>query len=291
GDLDRTPQPRAPLDILAQQLVAACLTETWDEARLLEMFRRAWPYRDLAREDLDSVVGLLAEGRGALLHRDGVNARLRATKRARIPALTSGGAIPDTGQYRVVVEPEAIPVGTLDEDFAIESNVGDIFQLGNASWKILKVEPGIVRVADAQGAPPSLPFWLGEAPARTPELSEAVTQVRKEGRDPAWLVREAGLGEAAARELSEYVEAGAQALGAVPTRECVVLERFFDESGGMQLVLHSPFGGRVNRAWGLALRKRFCRGFGFELQAAANEEAIVISLGPHHSFPLAEVFD
>src|SRR5262249_9444832 len=199
GDLDRTPQPRAPLDILAQQLVAACLTETWDEARLLEMFRRAWPYRDLAREDLDSVVGLLAEGRGALLHRDGVNARLRATKRARIPALTSGGAIPDTGQYRVVVEPEAIPVGTLDEDFAIESNVGDIFQLGNASWRILKVEPGVVRVADARGAPPTVPFWFGEGAARTPELSAAIARVRLAGRDQAWLERAVRLSAAAAR--------------------------------------------------------------------------------------------
>src|SRR5262249_37809392 len=270
GDLDRTPQPRAPLDILAQQLVAACLTETWDEARLLEMFRRAWPYRDLAREDLDSVVGLLAEGRGALLHRDGVNARLRATKRARIPALTSGGAIPDTGQYRVVVEPEAIPVGTLDEDFAIESNVGDVFQLGNASWRILKVETGTVRVADARGAPPSVPFWFGEAPARTRELSVALARVRTQGRDPEWPMPELGLARAAAAQLADFLVEGERSLGAIPTPECVVLERFFDESGGMQLVLHAPFGGRINRAWGLALRKRFCRGFGFELQAAAN---------------------
>ncbi|HEU4402277.1 MAG TPA: hypothetical protein VFT43_09240, partial [Candidatus Polarisedimenticolia bacterium] len=232
-----------------------------------------------------------ASGRAALLHRDGVNRRLRGTRRARLTALTSGGAIPDTADYRVVLQPEETPVGSVHEDFAVEANAGDIFQLGNTSWRILKVEPGVVRVADAQGTPPTLPFWIGEAPARTRELSAAVARIRVRGQDPEWLAREVGLGGAAARQLAEYLAAGTAALGATPTPECVVLERFFDESGGMQLVLHAPFGGRINRAWGLALRKRFCRGFGFELQAAANEEAILLSLGPQHSFPLEEVFD
>ena len=291
GELDRTPQPGRPLDILAQQIVAACVAETWEEDRLYECFRRAWPFRDLTRADFDATTALHLDGRFALLHRDGIRARLRATKRARITALTAGGAIPDTGQYQVLLEPEGIQVGSVDEDFAIEANGGDVFQLGNASWKILKVDPGIVRVADAQGAPPSLPFWFGEAPARTRELSETIGRVREEGRDAAWAESDAGLTSAAARELSEYLEEGARTLGAVPTPRRVVAERFFDESGGMQLVLHAPFGGRINRAWGLALRKRFCRGFGFELQAAANEEAIVLSLGPQHSFPLEEVFD
>ena len=291
GELDRTPQPRRPLDILAQQIVAACVPEPWEEASLFARLTRAWPFRDLSREDFDAVVRLHTQGRLALLHRDGVNRRLRATRRARITALTSGGAIPDTADYQVRLEPEGTLIGSVHEDFAVEASVGDIFQLGNASWKILKVEPGIVRVADAQGTPPSLPFWLGEAPARTPELSASITRIRSLGREPQWLMREAGLSEGAALQLAEYVEEGAKALGEVPSQECVILERFFDESGGMQLVIHSPFGGRINRAWGLALRKRFCRGFGFELQAAANEEAIVISLGPHHSFPLAEVFD
>ena len=291
GELDRTRLPGHPLDILAQQIVATCVQEPWDEERLLETFRHAWPYRDLKREDFDDVVRLHTTGRGALLHRDGVNGRLRATKRASITALTSGGAIADTGQYRVVLEPEGTTVGSLDEDFAVESNIGDIFQLGNASWQVLRVEPGTVRVADARGAPPSIPFWLGEAPARTEELSAAVGRIRVEGRDPAWLAHEVGLSREAAKPLSEYLNEGERTLGAIPTPTCVVLERFFDESGGMQLVIHAPFGGRVNRAWGLALRKRFCRGFGFELQAAANEEAIVISLGPQHSFPLESVFD
>ncbi len=291
GELDRTPLPGRPLDILAQQVVAACVPEAWEETRLLETLRRAWPYRDLTREELDEVVRLHSEGRGALLHRDGVNGLLRATRRARITALTSGGAIADTGQYRVLLEPEDTPVGSLDEDFAVESSVGDIFQLGNASWRILRVEPGVIRVADARGAPPTVPFWLGEAPARTRELSAAVARVRLHGQDPEWLQREVGLTPEASLSLAEYLSEGKRSLGTIPTPECVVLERFFDESGGMQLVVHAPFGGRVNRAWGLALRKRFCRGFGFELQAAANEEAIVISLGPQHSFPLESVFD
>ena len=290
GELDRTPMPRRSLDILAQQIVASCVQETWDEERLYETLRRAWPYQDLTREEFDDVVRLHTAGRAALLHRDGVNGKLRATRRASITALTSGGAIPDTGQYRVVVEPEGTFVGTLDEDFAVESNGGDVFQLGNASWQVLRVEPGVVRVADAHGAPPTLPFWLGEAPARTRELAAAVGRVRVRGRDAAWLTGDLGLSAEAATQLSDYLREGERSLGAIPTPARVVLERFFDESGGMQLVVHAPFGGRINRAWGLALRKRFCRGFGFELQAAANEEAIIISLGPHHSFPLEDVF-
>src|SRR5712671_1943874 len=290
GELDRTPMPRRSLDVLAQQIVASCAPETWEEARLYEMIRRAWPYRDLSREEFDDVVRLHTQGRGALLHRDGVNGKLRATRRAAITALTSGGAIPDTGQYRVVVEPEGTFVGTLDEDFAVESSGGDIFQLGNASWRVLKVEPGTVRVADAHGAPPTVPFWLGEAPARTRELAAAVGRVRLEGRNAEWLARDLRLSSAAAVQLADYLNEGERSLGTIPTPRRVVLERFFDESDGMQLVVHAPFGGRINRAWGLALRKRFCRGFGFELQAAANEEAIVISLGPHHSFPLEDVF-
>jgi len=291
GELDRTPQPGRPLDILAQQIVAACVPETWDEAALFDTLRRAWPYRALDRATFDAAVRLHTDGRHALLHRDGVNGRLRATRRARLTALTSGGAIPDTGQYRVSLEPEGLTVGTLDEDFAIESNMGDVFQLGNTSWRILKVEPGVVRVADAHGHPPTVPFWFGEAPARTQELSAAIARVRTHGRDARWLIESLGLAPAAAEQLADYLVEGERTLGAIPTPECVVAERFFDESGGMQLVLHAPFGGRINRAWGIALRKRFCRGFGFELQAAANEEAIVLSLGPHHSFPLESVFD
>ena len=202
----------------------------------------------------------------------------------------SGGAIPDNADYQVILEPEGTLVGTLNEDFAIESNGGDIFQLGTASWRILKVGAGVVRVADAKGAPPTIPFWLGEAPARTAELVARALDRARRGSGPESLVS-GGIDLASARQIADYVEAGRRVLGAVPTQERVILERFFDESGGMQLVVHAPFGGRINRAWGLALRKRFCRGFGFELQAAANEEAIVLSLGPQHSFPLEEVFD
>ena len=291
GVLDRTPQPSAPLDILAQQLVAECAARTWPEAELFELVRRAWPYRDLERSAFDAIVELHSEGRRALVHRDGVNGRLRGTRRARMTAILSGGAIPDSTQYRVVVDPEGAFVGNIDEDFAIESTAGDVFQLGNSSWRVLKVEPGTVRVADAHGVPPSLPFWVAEAPARTPELSAEVGRVRELGVEPDWLERESGLPPEAQEQLAMYLQAGRAALGATPTARCVVLERFFDESGGTQLVVHSLFGGRINRAFGLALRKRFCRSFGFELQAAANEDAIVLSLGPQHSFVLEEVFD
>jgi ATP-dependent Lhr-like helicase len=291
GVLDRTPQPPKPLDILAQHAVAACVAEPWSEDKLFDSFRRAWPYRDLARADFDAAVALHTSGRYALLHRDGVGRRLMATRRARIPAVTSGGAIPDTADYQVLQEPDGAHVGSVNEDFAIESNAGDIFQLGNTSWKILRVEPGVVRVADAKGQPPTLPFWVGEAPARTAELSDEIATLKDECLDAAWVMRETGVSEPAAIQIADYAAAGRKALGAIPTRKRVIAERFFDESGGMQLVLHAPFGGRINRAWGLALRKRFCRGFGFELQAAANEEAIVLSLGPQNSFPLEDVFN
>ncbi len=309
GRLDRLQPPRAPLDILAQQIVAACASEGDEgiaEDALFELVRRARPYADLERSDFDDVVELLAEGittgrgrRAAWLHRDRVNGLLRARRGARIAALTSGGAIPETADYRVVADPDDTFVGTVNEDWAIESMAGDVFLLGSTSWRIRRVESGIVRVTDAQGAPPTVPFWLGEAPARTEELSEEVSALRSEvarrleqGGLPAaerWLVDEAGLPPAAAQQVARYLEACRQALGVVPTQEDLVYERFFDEAGGMQLVVHAPFGGRVNRAFGLALRKKFCRSFNFELQAAANDDAIVLSLGPHHSFPLEEV--
>ncbi|RLB46591.1 MAG: ATP-dependent DNA helicase, partial [Deltaproteobacteria bacterium] len=290
GQLDRTPQPGKPLDILAQQIVAECVQKPWNETELFERLTRAWPYRDLSREDFDSCLTLHTEGRYCLLHRDGVNGIVRATKRARLTSILNGGAIPDTGDYRVLLEPEGLFLGTVNEDFAVESNKGDIFQLGNTSWRILRVERGTVRVADAKGQPPTIPFWFGEAPARSEELSVAVGEIREEGQDPQYLIDRCGLDERAAVQLSEYLRAGFAALGAVPTTNCLVMERFFDESGGMQLVLHSCFGGRVNRAYGLTLRKRFCRGFGFELQAASNEDSLVLSLGMQHSFKLEDVY-
>ncbi len=295
GLLDRTPQAPGALDILAQQIVAECsATEesaAWREDQLFACFRRAFPYRDAPREDFDALLTLHSTGRNALLHRDAVGGRVLATKRARIPALTSGGAIPDNADYRVVSEPGGTFIGTLNEDFAIESNVHDIFQLGNASWRVLGIEPGTVRVADAQGAPPNLPFWLGEAPARSLELSAEVSRVREECTGAAWVTTETGVGREVAEQVAEYLETGRAGLGAMPSIRRIVVERFFDESGGMQLVIHAPFGSRITKAFGLALRKRVCRSFGFELQAAADEQSIVLSLGLQHSFALDEVFE
>ena len=295
GVLDRTPTPRPALDVLAQQLVAECASEPWRADELFARLTRAWPYRASTRADFDALVTLHSQGRAALLHVDGVNGVLRGTRRARLTAITCGGAIPDSTQYQVVLEPEGTPIGSVDEDFAVEANAGDVFQLGSHSWRILRVHQGTVRVADAQGAPPSLPFWFGEAPARTRELSGQVSAVRERGSaggdGAAWLERETGIGAAAARELAAYLTEARAALGAMPTETRLVLERFFDESGGAQLVLHAPLGGRINRALGLVLRKRFCRHFGFELQAAASEDHVLLSLSPQHSFPLEEVFE
>ncbi|GIW71118.1 MAG: ATP-dependent DNA helicase [Planctomycetota bacterium] len=310
GELEELRIPEAPLDILAQQIVAeVAAAGEWDEDELFRLCRRAWPYRALGRADFEAVVHMLATGfttrrgrRGAHVHRDAVHGRLRPRRGARLIALTCGGAIPDSASYDVVLEPDGTVIGTLDEDFAVESAVGDVFQLGNASWRVLKVERGRVRVEDARGAPPNLPFWLGEAPGRSAELSRAVGRLRARlqswfeagpgGARQAcsWLRQELGLPAAAAQQLVDYLEAAQAALGVLPSQQTIVAERFFDEAGGMQLVIHAPFGTRLNRAWGLALRKRFCRAFNFELQAAATDDAMVLSLGPTHSFALPEVF-
>ncbi|MBI3743741.1 MAG: DEAD/DEAH box helicase [Chloroflexi bacterium] len=305
GTLDRLTVPQKPLDVLAQQIVAASAVEEWSEDALYELAQRAYTYRDLTRDEFDQVVRMLADGfstrrgrSGAHLHYDGVGKRLRGRRSARLAAITSGGAIPENADYQVVLEPQGTPVGTVNEDFAIESMADDIFQLGISSWRILKVEQGKVRVEDAHGQPPTIPFWLGEAPARTFELSAEVSRLREEievrvdqpEKAIAWLVSESSVPTGAAEQIVEYLAATKAALGAIPSQKTIVLERFFDETGGMQLVLHAPFGGRINRAWGLTLRKRFCRMFNQELQAAATEDSIVLSLGPQHSFPLADVF-
>jgi ATP-dependent Lhr-like helicase len=316
-ELDAIQIPLKPLDLLAQQMVATVVCEEWDEQKLYELMRSAYPYRGLLCEEFDDVLQMLADGfstrrgrRSALVHHDAVNHRIRARRGASLTALTSGGAIPDNADYRVVVEPSETFIGTVNEDFAIESMAGEIFQLGNASWKILKINSGVMRVEDAHGQPPGIPFWLGEAPGRTPELSRAVSALRAEIekmvetalQSTGWsteelerlvavsLRGEPGLSEAGATQLAHYFAATYRALGVIPSQEKLVLERFFDESGGMQLVIHAPFGIRLNRAWGLALRKRFCRSFNFELQAAATDDAIVLSLGTQHSFPLGQVF-
>lgn len=309
GDLDEITLRPHPLDVLAQQVVAETACRRWSEDALFDLVTGAAPYADLPRAQFDGVLEMLGEGiatvRGrhtAWVLRDRVNGEVRARRGARLAALTSGGAIPERADYQVVAEPDELVVGTVDEDFAVESMPGDVFLLGSTSWRVKRVESGRVRVEAAPGATPTVPFWFGEAPARTDALSDQVSALRSEvaallqaGRTLAavadWLVAEAALPAHAAQLVALYLADALRALGALPTRDTLIAERFFDEAGGMQLVLHAPLGGRINRAWGLALRKRFCVSFNFELQAAATDDGLVISLGPHHSFPLAAVFD
>jgi len=333
GELDRLIFPEASLDVLAQQIVAICAAsgiptsaagsdkedEGWDEDDLFALVKRAYPYRNLSRETFDEVLTMLSEGiasqrgrYGAYLHHDRINRKLRARRGARLAAITSGGAIPDNALFSVVAEPDGGTVGTVDEDFAVESMAGDIMLLGNTSWRIRRVEAKTSRmlVEDAHGAPPNVPFWRGEAPARTTELSEQLGDLRKEISDRLpgvvpiegwrnlpmvaeavnWLGQECGLDLSGAEQLIQYTLEGRTVLGDVPTQQTIIAERFFDEGGGMQLIIHAPFGGRINKAWGLALRKRFCRGFNFELQAAATDNGLNIALAEQHSFPLADVF-
>jgi ATP-dependent Lhr-like helicase len=313
GELDALRIPSAPLDVLAQQIVAEVSCREWGEDELFELVRRAQPYAQLERPRYDAILRMLAEGyttrngvRGAYLHRDAATHSLRGRRGGQLTAVTSGGTIPDNADYTVLLEPQGQSVGTVNEDFAVESLAGDVFQLGNTSYRIIRVEAGKVRVEDARGAAPNIPFWLGEAPGRSDELSAGVARMRAEIEqqlaEPAntgeaaldravdWLAEHLGMGEDAGRQVVDYLARSRAALGALPTQDTLVMERFFDESGGMQLVLHSPFGSRINRAWGLALRKRFCRNFNFELQAAATEDAIILSLSTSHSFPLDEVW-
>ena len=317
GDLDTLEIPENPADILTQQLVAMCASEEWTEDELFNRVRRTYPYRALERANFDAIMEMLSEGinarrgrRGAYLHRNRVAGTVRGRRGSRLAAITSGGAIPDNALYTVVAEPEGTVVGTVDEDFAVESLRGDIMLLGNNSWRIRRVQAGRVLVEDAHGAAPNVPFWRGEAPARTAELSQQVAELREKisamtcdavpspemlnfpavRTTVAWLEQECGVDNAGAEQIVEHIVAGRAVLGTVPTQKTVVAERFFDESGGMQLVIHAPFGGRINKAWGLALRKRFCRSFNLELQAAATDDGINICLAEQHSFPLADVF-
>ncbi|MBT8143051.1 MAG: DEAD/DEAH box helicase, partial [Gammaproteobacteria bacterium] len=305
GELDRIVIPEQPMDVLAQQIVAEVSTGEWESDQLYEVLRQAWPYRELQRDAFDRVIEMLAQGfstrrgrRGAYLHHDAVNGRLRGRRGAGLVAMTNGGAIPDQFEYEVILQPEDVRIGNLGEDFAFESLAGDIFQLGNISYRINRVETGKVYVEDAHGEPPTVPFWFGEAPGRSDELSIAVSQLRdtadqllEQGRDVTrqWLDEAYALPSVATDQLLDYLAAAKAALGTLPTQQRLVFERFFDAAGDMHFVIHAPFGSRINRAWGLALRKRFCRKFNFELQAAALEDSLVLSLGPTHSFPLDEV--
>lgn len=318
GELDRIIMPDKPLDILAQQIVAEVSSlslgkdklddgEGWDLDALYQLLSRAYSYRDLNREEFDRIIKMLADGytsrrgrRGAHLHLDLINNKVRSRRGANLISLTNGGAIPDMFDYQVVLDPEDVVVGTLNEDFALEALPGDVFTLGTHAWQMLRVDGLKVRVRDAEGMSPTIPFWFGEGPGRTQELSQSVSRLREciaelllnESVDQAchWLMDNIGLPSSAAQQMVDYLQSGMNALGAMPTRETLVMERFFDEVGDMHLVIHSPYGSRLNRAWGLALRKRFCKSFNFELQAAANEDSIVISLGSVHSFELDEVY-
>ncbi len=317
GDLDRLEIPPQPLDVLMQQIVAACAAESWNEDALYAVLCRAYPYRELTRVEFDELIQILHRGiessrgrYGAFVMRDAVHGELHARRGARLAAVCNGGTIPDTAQYAVIMQPEGLQIATLDEHFAIDSSAGDVVQLGNTSWRIQRIETGKVFVEDAHGQPPNLPFWAGEAPQRTDVLSHYVARLREEisartstvlsghvsqaqqgvAEAATWLKQSCGVCDGGAEQMIGYIAAGRAALGSVPTLTTIVAERFFDEGGGMQLILHAPFGGRINKAWGLALRKRFCRGFNFELQAAATDNGLCISLAEQHSFPLSDVF-
>ncbi len=306
GELEKLKICGSAMDVLAQQIVAETCVDDVEIDELYQQFKSTYPYRDLSQETYNSILRMLSEGftfrrgrRNAYIHLDAVNRKIRARRGARIVAATNAGVIPDLFDFDVILEPGDIRVGTVNEDFAFESLVGDIFQLGNTSYRVLRVEKGSVRVEDAKGQPPNIPFWLGEGRGRSDELSQSVSDLREYVQT---LLNESDLesaikkfaiehqvSDSIAQQILSYLDAARKALGILPTRKTIVFERFFDEAGDAHLVVHSVYGSRLNKAWGLALRKRFCVRFNFELQAAALEDNFVLSLGPTHSFALDEV--
>ncbi len=304
GNLEQLALASPALDILAQQIVAETAMRDIAADELYTVMKSEYIWRELRRSDFDGVLSMLNDGyslrfgrRSRYIFYDRTEQIVRARPGARITAALNGGAIPENFEYEVIEEPDGTYVGSVHEDFAIESSRGDVFQLGNRLWQITQVSGNRVSVVYAPNKHPTIPFWIVDVPGRTDALSAAVSSLHelyvKTGDAQRFALQvcdETGLAPAWVLPLADYYREASESLGSLPTQSTVILERFFDEVKNCHIVLHAPFGAQVNRAWGLALRKRFCRQFNFELQAAANDNAIILSLSHTHSFVLPDVF-
>src|SRR6266478_436795 len=300
-ELDRTVMPEAPLDVLAQQIVAAVAAESVGVDTLWQRFRNAAPYRTLSREDFVAVVRALAEplpaevkGAAPRILWDRVNDRLHARRGSRFLALTSGGTIPDNGLYDVFVAETDLKVGTLDEEFVTESLPGDVFLLGSHSWKIVKVRADRVLVEDAQGMSPTIPFWKGEHPSRSWELGLAVGRLRRDAAErldapdfATWAAQACGLDARAASAMKAWLVMAGEVLDGVPDDQGIVVESFSDEMGGRHAMIHSVFGMRVNGAWGMVLKEKLRRA-GLVAEASHVDDGILLSFAPGQVPPSPE---
>ena len=300
--LDRIVTPEAPLDVLAQQVVAAVAAESLTVDTLHARFKNAAPYRNLGREELVAVVRSLAEplpaevkGAAPRILWDRVNDRLHARRGSRFLALTSGGTIPDNGLYDVFVAETDLKVGTLDEEFVTESLPGDVFLLGSHAWKIVKVRSDRVLVEDAQGMSPTIPFWKGEHPSRSWELGLAVGRLRRDAAERldapdfvAWATDACGLDARAAGAMRAWLVKAGEILDGVPDDQGIVVESFSDEMGGRHAMIHAVFGMRINGAWGMVLREKLRRVFGIVAEASHVDDGILLSFAPGQVPPAPE---
>jgi ATP-dependent helicase Lhr and Lhr-like helicase len=302
GQLDRIAMPEAPLDVLAQQIVAAVAAESLPVDTLHARFVNAAPYRSLSRETFVEVVRAVAEplplevkGVAPRILWDRVNDRLHARRGSRFLALTAGGTIPDAGLLDVYVAETDLKVGTLDEEFVTESLPGDVFLLGSHAWRIAKVRADRVLVEDAQGMSPTIPFWKGEHPSRSWDLGLAVGRLRRDAADrldapdfEAWAARETGLDPRAARAMHAWLVKAGEVLQGVADDQGIVVESFSDEMGGRHAMIHSVFGMRINGAWGMALREQVRRRFGLLVEASHVDDGILLSFAPGQVPPAPE---
>ena len=310
GLLDAVEIPSECMDVAAQQIVAIAAEDNEiRESDLLNLLRGAHSFAKLDASELRRLLEELAAeiGGGSVrahpkIFYDRTGRRVRARRGARLAAITSGGTIPESGNYDVVIESQNRKIGDIEEDFAQESSRGDVFALGSMPWQIQRISRGRLMVEPAPGMAPTLPFWLNEGAGRTAALSSEVCKLRREiaarfdesapdAQSAArWLEEECALDESGAVQAVAYVRRGLAALGAIPDEHTIVAERFFDGLGGTQIVIHAPLGMRVNRAFGLALRKRLCQSFDFEIQASAIDDGVLLALNARHSFALESIF-
>lgn len=286
GKIDRSCMLGTADDVLVQHLIAMVAAGMTDRGQLQALIRRAVTWRHLNEKDLGRLIDMVHDGfvpgretSHSLVYRRGP-VRLGVADEAEKLSLMNAGTIPEWFDYEVLDLSTRQVIGRLDEEFAFESTPGQVIQLGGSTWKILAIATGRVEVEPADNLAPNLPFWFGDGAGRSSDLSLQVMQLCR------WVEQGQAVG---CSSLQDYLSTSLAVLGRLPGPDCIVLERFFDPGGDQHLVIHTLAGARTNRAWGLALRKRFCRQFNFELQAAATDDGLLISLGAVHSFDLPEV--
>ncbi|HEX7587948.1 MAG TPA: DEAD/DEAH box helicase, partial [Anaerolineae bacterium] len=294
GDVEPTQTPRSPLDVLAQQIVAMVACEEWSEDSLFDLARQAYAYRDLTHATFQLVLGMLSgkyEQVRAKISWDKINRRLAALPGTRLLATMNAGTISDTGAFGVYLGDNKTKVGELDEEFIFETRTGDAFLLGSHTWRVREIKDDRIIVDDASGAMPRMPFWNGDYPWRPYELGVRIGRFRREvaemiagtdGQPPQpverieqFLMLNYALDDKSARNLVAHVQRQLEATGVMASDTTIVAESFQDAIGEPRLVLHTPFGGRVNGAWALALTSALRERLGADVETQTNDDGIL----------------